>query len=121
MLRDPTIDDLDYALMGADNACARIKCGTEATTGKWVAINKHSELASRSFGNSHGTSYDGGKTYRTEVAYLEAPKADCLVDAAEVVWHHCRVTELRKAGVAQPERVRIMNEERAFKPWEAAP
>jgi hypothetical protein len=120
MLRSYQIDDLDYQLMGADNSCARIAFGPEASTGEWFAINPRSDLAREHFGNSHGTSYDGGKTFLTESAYMEVPRADCRVPTEEVVWHHLRVTELRKQGVEQPKRVEMMTAERASKPWATA-
>lgn len=118
------IDDLDYALMGADNSCARINNPTvsEDSHGgfrqlQWFAIKKGSELSKKSFGNSHGSSDDGGKTFYTETALLDIPKREFQSSPQEVVWHHKRVVELRKQGVDQPERVRLMNEERKSKPW----
>jgi len=118
-LRGLKIDDLDYALMGADNACAKIAFGENATTGEWFAIDRKSELAKKSFGNSHGSSDDGGRTFYTETAYLEIPKHDCRCPVEEVIWHHRRVTELREQGVERPERIRIMTSERALEPWNA--
>lgn len=111
------IDDLDYALMGAANACANIAFGPDATTGQWFAISKKSDLARQSFGNAHGSSDDGGKTWYTETAYLEVPKPGHWVSAEEIIWHHERVKALRQSGVERPERIRIMNEERQRKPW----
>lgn len=112
------VDDLDYALMGADCSCARIaNGGKDATTGEWFAIQKGTKLSRMSIGNSHGRSDDGGKTYYNENGYLSIPRPEFQVSPEEVVWHHVRVTELRGQGVEQPERVRIMTEERASKPW----
>lgn len=115
------IDDLDYALMGADNSCARIN--NPAAHGgfrqlQWFAIKKGSELSKRSFGNSHGSSDDGGKTFYTETALLDIPRREYQSAPEEVVWHHRRVVELRKLGVEQAERVRTMDEERKTKPWQ---
>jgi hypothetical protein len=123
-LRGYQVDDLDYALMGADNSCARInhpdvdRWTREA--GVWFAIDKRSDLARKSFGNSHGTSHDGGKTYITETALMGIPRPEYQASPEEVVWHHRRVAELKYRGVAQPERVHIMTAERADKPWLAA-
>ncbi len=112
------VDDLDYQLMGADNSCARIAFGEEQSrSGAWFAIDPHSKLAQKPFGNSEGTSYDGGKTFITESAYLAVPKPECRVSPEEVVWHHLRVVALKAAGIDQPERMRLMTEERQSKPW----
>lgn len=113
------VDDLDYALQGADNSCARINHpGIEVATGQWFAIKKGSDLSKRWLGNSHGSSDDGGKTFYNESAYLGMPRAKFQSSPAEVVWHHSRVTELRGQGIEQSERVRIMTAERANKPWD---
>jgi hypothetical protein len=123
-LSSPKIDDLDYALMGADNSCARENfpdVSEGAHDGfrqlQWFAIKKGTELSKRSFGNSHGSSDDGGKTYFTETALLDIPKEQYQAAPEEVVWHHLRVTELRKQGVERADRIRMMTDERKSKPW----
>lgn len=122
-LRGQQIDDLDYQLMGADNSCAAANFPHISRDAggirqlRWFAINRRSEISKRSFGNSHGSSDDGGKTYYTETALLDIPKPEYQAPPEEVVWHHNRVTELRKQGVEQSERIRIMTEERQHRPW----
>lgn len=112
------LDDLDFALQGADNSCARIAHpGVDVTMGQWFAILKGTELSRLALGNSHGTSDDGGKTWYNETGYLSIPRTEYRVSPEEVVWHHLRVTALRAEGVEQPARVRIMTEERAARPW----
>jgi hypothetical protein len=122
------IDDVDYSLMGADNSCSEInhpEIGQDSDEKGfrqllWFAIKKGTEISKRSFGNSHGSSDDGGKTYYTETAMLDIPKRQYQSSPEEVVWHHLRVNELRKKGVKQPERVYIMSKERKSKPWARA-
>lgn len=121
VLSGHVIDDIDYALMAADNSCARIKAGTDDGStfieSRWYRIDLGSQLARRSFFNSHGVSHDGGKTFLTEAALLGIPKPQYQVSAEEVVWHHRRVHGLKKRGVSQSERMRIMTLERQSSPW----
>ena len=122
-LSQPTIDDLDYQLMGADNSCAHANFPDlpEGQDGirqlLWFALKKGSDISKRHHWNSHGTSYDGGKTYITETALLDIPKLQYQASPQEVVWHHRRVEELRADGVERPDRIRIMTEERRSRPW----
>ena len=115
------VDDLDYALQGADNSCAKANHpGRDVIMGQWFAIKKGSALSRAFLGNSHGSSDDGGKTFYNESGYLSIPHPEFQCSPEEVVWHRRRVDELRAQDVPQPERVRIMTEERAGKPWEHA-
>lgn len=115
------IDDLDYRLMGADNSAAAANHPTvgprELRQFLLFAIDQNSELSKRQFGNSHGISHDGGKTFRTETALLDIPKLEYQASPEEVVWQLHRVDELRAQDMPQAERMRVMTAERAEKPW----
>ncbi len=115
------IDDRDYLLMGCDCSCSRINYPDisegELITGQWFKLKKGSDISKRLFGNSHGTSDDGGKTFYTETAYFGIPAHRYSSSVEEVVWHFQRVTKLRRQNVPNSERIRIMTEERALKPW----
>lgn len=118
MLSAPQIDDLDYALQGADISCARVNFPKERepTTGDWFAIKKGSKLSKKSLGNSHGSTDIWGRDCN-EDGFLSIPKRQFQVSAQEVVWHHLRVKELREQGISQPSRILVMIEERKSRPW----
>lgn len=120
VLREHEIDALDYALMGADNSCARIKSGLDDpykhSEGRWYRVSER-WTDPPNFSNAHGISSDGGKTYRTESALMSVPRQEFQVSPEEVVWHYRRELALRTEGVSQDERVRLITADRAMQPW----
>ena len=118
------IDATDYALMGADNSCARIKSDEAPpehhSENRWFAIAR-SWTDAPYFYNHHGASEDGGKTFYIESALLSVPRAEYQASPEEVVWHYLRVRELTEQGVEQARRIEVMTGERAARPWQESP
>jgi hypothetical protein len=81
VLMGKPVDDLDYALMGAANACARIKAeadgidvGWGGIGAQWFALDPKAKIARRSFGNSHAMMDKATGEWITETALLEFPR-----------------------------------------------
>ena len=119
------IDDIDYALLDADNACAAhfgAESGwtqDEIFTGRWLAINPTSELAKRTdFGNSHASKPKGSDHWITESAYFRTPHHRAQVSPDEVVWHYLETRRLNKAGFDAIDRSVELKRLRAQRPWD---
>lgn len=121
VLYEHKIDKLDYALMGSDNSCAEINNPSvsreQLADGRWFACKEKEWMASECPShNSHSRGTDRDHLY-VESFYAAIPHRKYQSTPEEVVWHYKRVMALRKNGTPQQERVRIMTQERASKPW----
>lgn len=113
------ITEHDYLLMGCANSCARCNFPdldrSDREEGRWFAGGDDLESNNR-FGNYHATKR--GDRWIVDSFYTSLPRPQFRATPEEVAWHYLRVKELRALNTPQPERVTIMDAERATKPWE---